>query len=286
MKVLLEGSLNQSLQLKDLLSGIFQAEASGLTVLKFTAGKEELGQLYFWGGHYIVYAGLVAKAVDATAALDELLQLKQADFVYCACDSSDQVPPKGNLKIDLKELIESWRQASPVLEGQLLDKIFNFESAGNTTQARIDVLQAEVSATQAAKSGPAESNVTESEPAVATEPSLVPTVVDMDWNLVEPLVSDGAPKPSPDGPGGVAGYQNFTDPNAQKVRVTSLNVNRQQKLRKVVFVMLILLVGIIVIMCCVWLFMTAPSARLRPSRYAVPIQRRNPDRFSGAGNGL
>src|ERR1700722_1028824 len=115
MKLLLEGSLSETLMLKDLLAGILQAEAPGLSMLKLCiASTEPYGELYFLGGHFVVGARLNETEIVADEALKHLLQLKEANFYYYACDSLEERPDSKSLKIDLKELIESGKNVLPI----------------------------------------------------------------------------------------------------------------------------------------------------------------------------
>jgi hypothetical protein len=288
MKVLLDGSLNQSLQLKDLLSGISQAEAPGLTVLKFVASKEEQGELYFLGGHFIVCARLSTSAITGMAALDELLKLKQANFVYYACDSVDALPQSDNLKIDLKELIDKWQEAKPISEDQLLDKIFNVTTTDDNTQAHPQFSQKEVPAESmneeavAGIESTADSGINAvkqsaqpAESAAWTGVTLAPRD-DMKWDLVEPLVSSGAPGSGTDGSDWTPGEEVH---DASDLRSMLGGWQWQRKLRKLFLLMIIFLVVSIIIIGCIWLLMNAPSAHLGPRRYAVPIEKRNFHRY-------
>ncbi len=48
MKLLLEGSLSETLMLKDLLAGILQAEAPGLSLLElFVNSDDRYGEIFF-----------------------------------------------------------------------------------------------------------------------------------------------------------------------------------------------------------------------------------------------
>src|ERR1700722_20352627 len=115
MKLLLEGSLSETLMLKDLLAGILQAEAPGLSILKLCiASTEPYGELFFLGGHYVVGARLNETDIIADEAFNHLLQLKEANFYYYACDSLESLPASKPLKVDLKELIESWQNVLPL----------------------------------------------------------------------------------------------------------------------------------------------------------------------------
>src|SRR5580658_10314575 len=101
MKLLLEGNLNESLRIKDLLIAIYQAEAPGLSVLKLAhPSNEEKGELYFLGGRYIVRANLEDKTSDSgLTALNHLLHLTESYFSYYACESLELMPQGDELKI-------------------------------------------------------------------------------------------------------------------------------------------------------------------------------------------
>ena len=289
MKLLLDGSLNQSLQLKDLLTGISQAEAPGLTVLKFTAHEKECGELYFLGGHYIVYASSISTPATGTAAFDELFKLKEANFNYYACDSVEALPQSDNLKIDLKELIAGWLETTTVSEGQLLDKIFNVPtnvpaSATKTpTQARIPAIpvqpiQKEQLPVEDAFAGvetsdssihtnPVESSV---EPSGKASPHGAPRD-DMAWEMVEPLVSSGAPGSGTNSSDWEESEESLTV--TQNVRSLSKGWQWQRGIRKIVIALMVLLIIFTIVLCSLWWFMNAPSAHLGPRRYSVPMQK-------------
>jgi len=277
MKLLLDGSLNQTLQLKDLLSGISQAEAPGLTVLKFAAHKKEQGELYFLGGHYIVCAQLSNGAVAGRAALDELFKLEQADFVYYACDSVDALPQSDNLKIDLKELIDSWQEPKAISEDQLLDKIFNVTTTNDKTPVQAQLpSEAPNTSVQSAADSNADTNQIEPAAQLAAETktglALAPRD-DVDWDLVEPLVSSGAPGSGTDGSNWIPGEEKARA--TRDIRSMWRGFEWRRNLRKLILLMILFLIISIVVISCVWLLMNAPSAHFGPTRYAVPIQKRN-----------
>ncbi len=295
MKLLLEGSLNDTLiknhpllSMKDLLTGIFQAEAPGLSLLKLThPSNKEQGEVYFLGGHYIVGAKLNNEiTVTGLAALNHLLEFRQAYFVYYACDSLEALPQSQALKIDLKQMIDHWQDTKPVSEEQLLDKIFNVPSSTGTTGSGMPPLKPAGQTIEADKIKDNLDVVTsESRIESESEPITTPELNkaedrDIDWDVVEPLLSSstkseaGSQTGWPTGTMWSSGNRDwFADtPDTQELKSSlSSDVSWQRKLRSLSIVLSIFLIAIIVVFCSAWLLMNMPSLHLAPRRFSLPI---------------
>jgi len=274
MKVLLDDSLSQQLQLKDLLSAISQAEAPGLSVLKFSANKQDCGEIYFLGGHFIVHARVNGKAISSQEALDELLRLTRGEFIYYACDSVDALPQQTNeLKIDLKTLIDNWQGPKPASEGDLLDKIFNVSPPADKF-VPAEPSQTNKSVAISINPGPqttAHEKIFEAPSKIDTAENVAVTYRDdVDWNLVNALVSTGAPG---SGIGNEWGSDGGMIQVSQDLRSVSRGSAWQYPVRRILLFLIIMLIAGFVVSGVIWLFLNAPTARLEPKRYVLPSEK-------------
>jgi hypothetical protein len=261
MKLLLEGSLSETLMLKDLLAGILQAEAPGVSVLQlFVDNKEQYGEIFFLGGHFVVGARLCKTETSAQEALDQLLQLKEASFNYNSCESLEALPADKPLKIDLKELVLNWQFVQPLSSNELLDKIFNEQE---TTQERRPV---------SIKPKNKEANDSEIIKQLAKEQSRSPFTdkqSDIDWELVNPLLIGGGPG---DKAINLIGNDWEEHPHStHDLRHLAAGQEWQRKLRDLILILIMLLIALIVILCFAWLLMNSPSSEISPRRYPSPF---------------
>ena len=265
MKLLLEGSLSEALMLKDLLAGILQAEAPGLTMLKLCiANTEPYGDLYFLGGKFVVGARLTEKEIAADEALKHLLQLKEANFYYYACDSLEECPDSKSLKIDLKELIESGKNVLPIPANELLDKIFN--KISNPEQTGITSVFAEPTKTEEANEEKSSQPVNPS--ADKTSLGFTGAQSDVEWTLVNSLLVSGAPGDNSmsliSGP-----WAKTASSTYQGLRSLSTGQERRHKLRDLILILSVFSIVLIVILCVGWLVMNSPSSEVKPRRFSL-----------------
>ncbi len=268
MKLLLEGSLSETLMLKDLLAGILQAEAPGRSVLKLCiASSAPYGEFYFLGGNYVVGAKLNETDIDSDEALNHLLQLKEANFYYYTCDSLESLPTGKALKVDLKGLIESWQTVLPLSSNELLDKIF--EKVESSKQSETSTL-----AVDAPKETAEEQPFQPITPVVDKSGlGFTGAQSDVDWNLVNPLLVGGAP-----GDNAISLIGGAWEDNASATQgLRSLLTERawQHKLRDLVLILVVGLITLIVICCIAWLVMNSPSSDVNPRRFSVHTPKRH-----------
>ncbi len=267
MKLLLEGSLSETLMLKDLLAGILQAEAPGLSVLKLCiASSAPYGEFYFLGGNYVVGAKLNETDIDSDEALNHLLQLKEANFYYYTCDSLESLPTGKALKVDLKGLIESWQTVLPLSSNELLDKIF--EKVESSKQSETSTLAVD-----------APKETAEEQPFQPITPIVDKSGLgftgaqsDVDWNLVNPLLVGGAP-----GDNAISLIGGAWEDNASATQgLRSLSTERawQHKLRDLVLILVVFLITLIVILYIAWLVINSPSSNVNPRRFSVHTPKR------------
>ena len=284
MKLLLQGSLVETLTLKDLFTGILQAEAPGLSLLRLCIGSAEpYGEIFFLGGHYVVGARLLETEIVAAEALNHLLQLKEADFYYQACDSLEALPAGSSLKIDLKELIDTWQNVTPISSNALLDKIFDkVDSLGETQEIRPS-LQPEKPEIEEAKSQKEFKSVYPMLDKSGLGFSASKEETDIDWELVNPLLAGGAPGDNAISRIGGAWEEDIN--STQELRSLASGKEWQRKLRDLILILIMLLIALVVILCFAWLTMNSPSSDVNPRRFSVHgpakkhfVRRASPDK--------
>ncbi len=266
MKLLLEGSLDETLTLKDLLAGILQAEAPGLSVLQlFMSSTEPCGEIFFLGGHYVVGARLPETKILAQEAFNHLLQLKEAAFYYQACDSLEALPVNDSLKIDLKELIDSWQGALPLSSNELLDKIFDKTEGYGKGSFNIavtpEVREKETTSEQQFKP----LNPLPDKSALGF--SGVRNESNVDWDLVNPLLVGGANSDNAISLIGKVWEEDIS--STQELRSLTSGRDWQRKLRDLILILIMLLIALIVVLCFAWLAMNSPSSEVNPRRFSV-----------------
>lgn len=261
MKLLLEGSLSETLMIKDLLVGILQAEAPGVSVLQlFVNTVQPYGEIFLLGGHFVVGARLQETEISAEEAFNHLLQLKEARFNYYACDSLEALPADRPLKIDLKELIDNWQISQPVSRNDMLDKIFNKTELSQTNKNVIN-----------------KSEVVEEEPNVQQEsaqlqPSsgFINKQSDIDWELVNPLLVGGAPGDTAANMIGSDWEENAH--STQDLRSLAAGSEWQRKVRDLLLILLMLGIAFFVILGVTWVFMNSPLSDVRPKHFSIPFK--------------
>jgi hypothetical protein len=264
MKLLLEGSLSETLTLKDLLVGILQAEVPGVSVLQLSIdGVEQYGEMFFLGGHFVVGASLCEADLAAEEALNHLLQLKEAKCRYYACNSLEALPANKPLKIDLRELIDNWQIKQPLSSNDLLDQIFNKietspenENISSLAENEKEIIQE--STRHSTKKDQIRSSFTDKQS-------------DIDWELVNPLLLGGAP-----GDKGISSIGSQLEENAystQELRSLATGRDWQRKLRNLILIVIMSLIVLLVAFCFIWLLMNSPSSEVSPRRYPItPLQ--------------
>jgi len=264
MKLLLEGSLSETLMLKDLLAGILQAEAPGVSVLQlFVDSNDQYGEIFFLGGHFVVGSRLCKAEISAQEALNNLLQLKNANFYYYACESLEALPADKPLKIDLKELVANLHIAQPLSSNELLDKIFNKVETSQEKEAVFS--PPKYKETESSKPTKQSSSKEQSPSPFTNKQS------DIDWELVNPLLVGGGPNDK-----AINFIGNEWDENPRSthdLRALSSGREWQRKLRDLIIILIMLLIALIVILCFAWLLMNSPSSEISPRRYPSPFFR-------------
>jgi len=264
MKLLLEGSLSETLTLKDLLAGILQAEAPGLSVLQLAISGADYGEVFFLGGHFVVAARLHESDVVADEAFNHLLQLKEADFHYHTCDSLDALPSGKPLKIDLKDLIENWQSAVPVSSNDLLDKIFNkIES-----RPKVDVTTAPEQSEEEVKEEERRQELPTPSPFLQDRQGFGGKQADVDWDLVNPLLITGAPGENAMSIIGSAWDEKHV--STQELRSLSMGAEGKRTLRDSFLAIIIIAIITVILLCLAWLALNSPSMQLSPRRFSVP----------------
>lgn len=294
MKLLQKGSLSPKLQPKDLLGKIFQSETAGLSLLRFTVVGQNKGELYFNDGRYIVYA-LLSDDIAGVVAVKQLMQLEHADFAYYVCDTPITLPPADMLNLDVQHIIgtQSNSISSDKLStkaNELLDKVFNIPIPSSpehkASQPIKPVLRQEGKTHELPREIVEQKPFLES-PAIEEEQTpvqeekheLAGEVAGMNWDLVEPLVADGASQIASEDKSGWAGNLLWTTgvhkedkEQPSELRGLSTAMQWQRTLRALVLILTLLFLAGAVLWSCAWLFMKMPPKQFTTRRFSIPVK--------------
>jgi hypothetical protein len=274
MNVLVEGRINYSLTMKDLLKRIFQMQMAGTSFIRIISSDGALtGRIFILDSTFITGADSKESGEVGYPVLKKLLKISEGSFAIVSMRAGDPVDGEFSMNIEIRKIfenIDNLPENPSVLFDQnaLLDKVFNpaIEAANASAEAQHNPTPIKDSHVQSILGKVLVAESTTAKPEV-------------NWNSVKPLLgdeSDLAPV-AHFGAQYAANIQN-NGPRATHQRVTGQlrsissleNVERQRSVRRI-----FILAGLVAVAAIVgysvfhFLIKTTPAPTEAPAVHAT-----------------